>query len=239
MAASDDQPNDFAPKAGTVRGRVFSDGQTPASNANIANIITVIRILLVPVFVWLLAADNGEHGIIRWVAAGLFILAIATDGIDGALARGRNLITDVGIILDPIADKLLTGTALVMLSVLGELWWWVTVVILVREIGITVYRFSVLRTQVIPASRGGKLKTVVQAVAISLFLVPLWTVLGEWVFVVNFVAMAAALALTIITGVDYLVQARRVNRPTAPTTAPPAAPPASPPAAPTSNTTAP
>jgi CDP-diacylglycerol--glycerol-3-phosphate 3-phosphatidyltransferase len=164
--------------------------------------------------------DNGEYVVVRWVAGALFIIAIATDGIDGALARGRNLITDVGIILDPIADKLLTGAALVMLSMLGELWWWVTILILIRELGITVYRFSVLRTRVIPASRGGKLKTVVQSVAISLFLVPLWAVVGEWIFVLNYVVMAAALMLTIVTGVDYLVQARRVNRPSAPTADP-------------------
>ena len=234
MASAEGQSRDTSPRSNSLRGRVFSDGQTPASNANIANIITVIRILLVPVFVWLLATDDGAHGIMRWVAAGLFIFAIATDGIDGAIARGRNLITDVGIILDPIADKLLTGAALVSLSVLGELWWWVTILILIRELGITVYRFSVLRTQVIPASRGGKLKTVVQAVAISLFLVPLWSVVGEWIFVVNYVAMAAALALTIVTGIDYVVQARRVNRPAAPSAAPSAASSAAPTAVPSS-----
>jgi len=215
VSSPERQSHDLAPKRSTFRGRILSNGQSPASNANVANIITVIRILLVPVFVWLLATDNGEHGIIRWIAAGLFILAIATDGIDGAIARGRNLITDLGIILDPIADKLLTGAALVMLSALGELWWWVTILILVREIGITLYRFAVLRTQVIPASRGGKLKTVVQSVAISLFLVPLWAVVGDWVFVVNYVIMAVALVLTVLTGLDYLVQARRANRETA------------------------
>jgi CDP-diacylglycerol--glycerol-3-phosphate 3-phosphatidyltransferase len=220
VASAKGRSRDNAPRSNYLRGRVFSDGQTPASNANIANIITVVRILLVPVFVWLLATDDSEHAIMRWAAAGLFILAIGTDWIDGALARGRNLITDVGIILDPIADKLLTGAALVMLSVLGELWWWVTILILIRELGITVYRFSVLRTQVIPASRGGKLKTVVQAVAISLFLVPLWIVMGEWVVVVNYVAMAAALALTIATGLDYLIQARRLNRPVVATAVP-------------------
>lgn len=196
----------------SMKGRVSSRGDTKASSGNVANIITVARILLAPVFVWLLAADNGEFGIMRWVAAGLFILAIATDGVDGSLARSRNLVTNVGIILDPIADKVLTGAALIMLSILGELWWWVTIVILVREIGITVFRFAVIRNRVIPASRGGKLKTIVQSVAISLFLVPLFTVLGGWVLWVNWIAMGAALVLTVYSGVDYLWQAFRSNR---------------------------
>ena len=196
----------------SMKGRVSSKGDTKASSGNIANIITVARILLAPVFVVLLVADNGEFGVLRWVAAGLFILAIATDGIDGSLARSRNLVTNVGIILDPIADKVLTGAALIMLSVLGELWWWVTIVILVREIGITIFRFVALRTRVIPASRGGKLKTIAQSVAISLFLVPLFTVLGDWVLWLNWIVMGVALVLTVYSGLDYLWQAWRENR---------------------------
>jgi CDP-diacylglycerol--glycerol-3-phosphate 3-phosphatidyltransferase len=175
--------------------------------------------------VWLLAADSGEHGVTRWVAAALFIAAIATDGIDGMLARGRNLVTDLGIILDPIADKFLTGAALIMLSLLGELWWWVTILIIVREVGITVYRLLVLRTRVIPASRGGKLKTVVQSVAISFFLVPLSIALGEWIVVLNYLLMATALALTVATGVDYLLQARRLNQTAQSNTEPATVPP--------------
>lgn len=197
----------------SMKGRVSSKGDTKASTGNVANIVTVARIFLAPVFVWLLAADSGEHGVLRWVAAVLFIIAIATDGVDGSLARRRNLVTNVGIILDPIADKVLTGAALVMLSLLGELWWWVTIVILVRELGITAFRFAVLRDRVIPASRGGKLKTVVQSVAISLFLVPLWTIPGlEWVLWLNWSVMGLALVLTVITGIDYLWQAWRENR---------------------------
>jgi len=218
--APQDSPNGqrrtHADRAAAVRdsmkGRVSSKGDTPASNGNLANIITVARILLAPVFVWLLAADNGEYGVLRWLAAGLFILAIATDGVDGSVARSRNLVTNVGIILDPIADKVLTGAALVMLSILGELWWWVTIVILVRELGITAFRFAVLRDRVIPASRGGKLKTVFQSVAISLFLVPLFTIVGGWVLWVNWAVMAIALVLTVVTGIDYLWQAWRGNR---------------------------
>jgi CDP-diacylglycerol--glycerol-3-phosphate 3-phosphatidyltransferase len=202
-------------RTNSFQGRVISRGDGPASDANIANIITVIRIFLAPLFIWMLLADDGEMGGLRYAAAALFIVAIATDSLDGALARGRNLVTNVGIILDPIADKVLIGGALITLSILGELWWWVTIVILVRELGITAFRFAVLSKSVIPASRGGKLKTVVQSVAIALYLVPLASLVGEWMLVVNAVVMAVAFALTVWTGIDYLVQARRVNRKTA------------------------
>ncbi|UTT63809.1 CDP-diacylglycerol--glycerol-3-phosphate 3-phosphatidyltransferase [Microcella humidisoli] len=187
-------------------------GESPASSGNLANIITVVRILLAPVFVVLLVLDGGADGPLRIAAALLFIVAIATDGVDGMLARRRNLVTDLGILLDPIADKLLTGAALVMLAVLAELPVWVVVVILVREWGITLFRFLMLRDRVIPASRGGKLKTVVQSVAISSALLPLWNLFGEWVHVVNTVLMSAAFVLTVVTGIDYLVQAWRQNR---------------------------
>jgi CDP-diacylglycerol--glycerol-3-phosphate 3-phosphatidyltransferase len=201
-------------RTSSFQGRVISKGDGPASDANIANIITVIRILLAPLFIWMLLADDGEMGVLRYAAAALFIVAIATDSLDGALARGRNLITNVGIILDPIADKVLIGGALITLSLLGELWWWVTIVIMVRELGITAFRFAVLSKSVIPASRGGKLKTVVQSVAIALYLVPLSSLVGDGMLIVNAVVMAFALALTVWTGIDYLVQARRVNRKT-------------------------
>jgi CDP-diacylglycerol---glycerol-3-phosphate 3-phosphatidyltransferase len=193
-------------------GRVFRDGEGPASKANIANIITVVRILFSPIFLWLLLADNGDNGPLRWIAAALFIVTIASDFVDGKLARGRNLVTNIGIILDPIADKALTGCALVGLSILGELPWWVTVVILVREFGITAYRFAVLRKRVIPASRGGKLKTWAQAVALALFLAPFWIYVGDWYTVVAIVVMAIAFVLTVYTGIDYLVQAYRAGR---------------------------
>jgi CDP-diacylglycerol--glycerol-3-phosphate 3-phosphatidyltransferase len=205
----------------SMRGRVTSPGDTKASNGNIANIVTVIRILLVPVFVWLLFLDNHADGLWRYVATALFVLAIATDGVDGHLARGRNLITNVGIILDPIADKLLIGGALVSLSILGDLWWWVTIVILVREVGITVFRFIVIRRRVIPASKGGKLKTVFQSVAISLFLAPLQTLFRDIVKApavvitginwFEWIVMGIALALTIYSGIDYLWQAWKVR----------------------------
>jgi CDP-diacylglycerol--glycerol-3-phosphate 3-phosphatidyltransferase len=206
----------------SMRGRVTSPGDTKASNGNIANIVTVIRILLVPVFIWLLFIDNGADLIWRSVATALFILAIATDGVDGHLARGRNLITNVGIILDPIADKLLVGGALVSLSILGDLWWWVTIVILVRELGITAFRFAVLRKRVIPASKGGKLKTVFQSIAISLFLAPLQSLFRD-VFTAptgvitainwfDWIVMGIALVLTVYTGLDYLWQAWKLRK---------------------------
>jgi CDP-diacylglycerol--glycerol-3-phosphate 3-phosphatidyltransferase len=197
-----------------MRGRVASHGDTQASNGNVANIITVARILLAPVFMWLLLQDSGQLGVLRWVAAGLFILAIVTDSLDGNIARRQNLVTDVGIILDPIADKVLIGGALVALSILGELWWWVTIVILVREFGITIFRFIALRDRVIPASWGGKVKTIVQAVAVSMFLVPLWLFLGPWVHVLNWIVMGIAVALTVFTGAEYLVNAWRYTRST-------------------------
>ncbi len=182
------------------------------NNFNLPNAITVLRILLAPVFFWMLLADGGQDGSLRYGAAILFIVAIGTDGIDGYIARRYNLVTDLGKLLDPIADKVLTGAALIGLSILGELWWWVTIVILVRELGITVYRFIVLRDRVVPASRGGKLKTLVQSFAISFALLPLWVPLGDWVFWFNWVLMAAALVITVWTGIDYLVQAVRVGR---------------------------
>ncbi|WP_120337525.1 CDP-diacylglycerol--glycerol-3-phosphate 3-phosphatidyltransferase [Cryobacterium soli] len=185
---------------------------TGGSNWNLPNLITIVRILLAPVFFWMLLADNGADEALRWWAAVLFIVAIATDGVDGAIARRYNLVTDLGKLLDPIADKILTGAALIGLSILAELPWWVTVIILVREIGITVFRFVMLSDRVIPASRGGKLKTIMQSVAISLALLPLWLVFGDWIHWVNGIAMTIAVVLTVYTGVEYLVAARRENR---------------------------
>jgi CDP-diacylglycerol--glycerol-3-phosphate 3-phosphatidyltransferase len=197
-----------APRASSFSGRIWRKGDGPASNASVPNIITVVRILLAPVFVYLLLADEGELGPVRWVAAVLFIVAIATDGIDGHIARSRNLVTDLGVLLDPIADKILTLSALITLSILGELWWWVTVIIVVRELGITVWRLVVVTKVVVPASKTGKLKTLAQAVAISLFLLPLVAVVGDWILWVNWIVMGIAFALTVYSGIEYLVQAR-------------------------------
>lgn len=169
------------------------------------NAITIVRILCAPVFLWMLLADGGADGSLRWWAAALFIVAIATDGIDGYLARANDIVTDLGKLLDPIADKALTGCAFVGLSVLGELPWWVTILVLVREIGITVHRLVVASSHVVAAAWMGKLKTVAQAVALSLALLPLWNLVGEWIHPVNVVAMTIAVVLTLASGIDYVV----------------------------------
>ena len=176
------------------------------------NAITIVRILCAPVFLWMLLADGGQDGPLRWWAAVLFIVAIATDGIDGAIARRNEIVTDLGKLLDPIADKALTGCAFVGLSILGELPWWITIVVLVRELGITVYRFIVVGDHVLAAAWMGKLKTVAQAVALSLALLPLWTVFGEWIWWVNGVTMAVAVLLTVASGIDYVVSEVRGAR---------------------------
>lgn len=169
---------------------------------NAPNAVTLARFGLVPLVVVALVLGEGSVGW-RWAAAAVFTLAAATDRLDGWLARRSGAVTDWGKLVDPIADKALVGTALVMLSVLGDLPWWVTIVILVRELGITVMRFRLLRYVVIPASPGGKAKTVLQSIAIAGFLLPL-EVLPAVVGVIAWVVMVAALVLTIGTGLDYL-----------------------------------
>ena len=178
---------------------------------NPANVVTVLRIAVVPVFAVALLADGGHTVGGRLLATGLFVLAAASDRLDGWLARRSGQVTDLGKLLDPIADKLLVGSALVLLSWLGDLWWAVTVLVLVRELGITVMRFFLLRYVVLPASRGGKLKTVLQAVAISLYLLPL-THLPAFVGVVAGVVMGVAVLVTVVTGVDYVRDALRIRR---------------------------
>ncbi len=176
---------------------------------NIANLLTGLRMLLVPVFVVALFTEGGHDDVARIVAFGIFAVAVLTDRVDGQLARRRGEVTEFGKLADPIADKALVGAALIGLSILGDLPWWVTVLILVREVGVTVLRFAVLRRGVIPASRGGKLKTLVQAVAIGLFILPL---AGAW-HTVAWVIMWMAIALTVLTGIDYVVSAIRNARP--------------------------
>ncbi len=169
------------------------------------NTITIVRIFCAPVFLWMLLADNGADGALRWWAAALFIVAIATDGIDGWIARKYEIVTDLGKLLDPIADKVLTGFAFIGLSILLELPWWITIVVLIREVGITVHRLMVASTHVVAAAWMGKLKTMAQAVALSLALLPLWTLVGDWIFWVNGVTMTIAVALTIASGIDYVI----------------------------------
>jgi CDP-diacylglycerol--glycerol-3-phosphate 3-phosphatidyltransferase len=180
---------------------------------NIANILTITRLALVPVFLVLLLHAGGRETLWRLGAAAVFMIASFTDRLDGQLARDRGLITDFGKIADPIADKALMGSALVALSALGQLWWWVTIVILVRELGITLLRFWVIKYGVIAASRGGKLKTLLQALAIWIYLLPLAATPGlAWLTWVSAVIMAAALGVTVVTGADYVVEAIRLRR---------------------------
>jgi CDP-diacylglycerol--glycerol-3-phosphate 3-phosphatidyltransferase len=173
---------------------------------NVANVLTVVRICLVPVFVVFLAAGGTAW---RLAALGVFCVASLTDLADGKLARSRNLVTDFGKIADPIADKALTGAALITLSALGELPGWVTALILFREIGITAMRFAVIRRGVIAASQGGKLKTLLQIVAICLYVLPASLSPHH---VVRDVVMGAALVVTLVTGADYVVRAVRSSR---------------------------
>jgi CDP-diacylglycerol---glycerol-3-phosphate 3-phosphatidyltransferase len=183
------------------------DTTAPVPLLNVANALTVSRLVLVPVFLVALFAEDGHQITWRLIASGVFAVASITDHFDGNLARSRGLVTDFGKIADPIADKALTGSALIGLSLLGELPWWVTVVIAVREIGITLLRFWVISYGVIPASRGGKAKTLFQIVGIGLFILPLPT----WSNPVRWAVLAVALALTVVTGVDYVVRAVRLR----------------------------
>ena len=182
---------------------------TPQVSAwNIANALTVLRLVLVPVFLIQLLYDDGTDTAWRVAAFVTFAVASVTDRVDGELARRHNMVTDFGKIADPMADKALIGAALVGLSILDELWWWVTVVVLVREIGITLLRFFVIRHGVMPASRGGKVKTLLQGLAIGLFVLPLTGALHALAVVL----MVAAVVLTVVTGVDYVVRAVRLRR---------------------------
>ena len=189
-------------------------GSSSSGIWNLPNILTMLRIVLVPFFVWFLIADapdlQSESGPWRWAAVAAFAVAIYTDKLDGDIARSRGLVTDFGKIADPIADKLLIGSALVMLSVLNELPWWITVVILVREWGITALRFFVIRYGVIPASRGGKLKTVVQTAAIFLYLLPL-SAIAPWLVWAALAVMLVAVLITVWTGVEYVIEAMKVR----------------------------
>lgn len=179
----------------------------PVPLLNVANALTMSRLLMAPLFLLTLFVDGGTHPGWRTVAALVFVVALITDRVDGSLARRRGLVTDFGAVADPIADKALTGSALVGLSLLGELPWWVTALIVIRELGVTGLRFWVLRYGVIPASRGGKAKTFAQAVAIGLYVLPLPPALDLLLWAV----LGVALVLTVATGVDYVIRALRLR----------------------------
>ena len=192
------------------------DGAAPSEQApllNIANVLTVLRLLLVPVFIWL-ALLPGDRA--RLAAVVVFVVAAFTDRLDGQLARSWGLVTSFGKIADPIADKALTLSAFVLLSVNQRLWWWVTILIVVRELGITVMRFFMLRRAVMAASRGGKIKTTLQMVGLVGLLTPWSTLLpaGLAAFLTKaaYVVVAAALIVTMVTGLDYVREAMRLSR---------------------------
>ncbi|MEX3503819.1 CDP-diacylglycerol--glycerol-3-phosphate 3-phosphatidyltransferase [Corynebacterium sp. LK2510] len=174
----------------------------PPSNWNLPNVLTSLRIVFVPVFAWLVLAHHW------WWAFGLFALLMATDKLDGDIARARGLVTDFGKIADPIADKALMITALVTLNIASTLPVWVTAVIVVRELGITFWRMWMLRNgKVVPASKGGKLKTVLQSLGVALYLCPL----PAWMDIPTFIVMCIAVAVTVVTGVQYVLDGRKAN----------------------------
>ncbi|MDT0347296.1 CDP-diacylglycerol--glycerol-3-phosphate 3-phosphatidyltransferase [Streptomyces litchfieldiae] len=197
-----------SPAAAAGKGPPTRTRDTAPGLWNIANILTMVRLLLVPVFVLLMLAEDGHDPAWRSLAWAAFTIAMITDLFDGELARRRNLVTDFGKIADPIADKAIMGAALICLSVLSDLPWWVTVVILARELGITLLRFWVIRHGVIPASRGGKAKTLTQGIAVGMYILSLTGPLATlrwWV-------MAVAVVLTVVTGLDYIRQAIVLRR---------------------------
>lgn len=169
---------------------------------NLPNILTVIRIILVPVFLVVFFCGTPTYKARAWAVV-IFCVAMATDTADGRIARHYDLVTNFGKIADPIADKAIMAASLISLNVIGKLWWWVTAIILIREIGITVWRFTVLKERIVPASRGGKLKTMVQTLAVFLLLIPY----DGWLEWCGWIVMGVAVVLTIVAGVDYLWKA--------------------------------
>jgi len=185
------------------------------SNLNLPNALTTLRIVMVPFFGWALLADGGDSITWRLVAFAIFVAAMITDKIDGDIARARNLVTNFGKIADPIADKAITGMAFIGLSIIGEIWWWVTIVVLVREWSVTLLRLSVLKHVVIPAAMSGKIKTTLQAIALAGLCLPLphgdahggafdaFGTPGTVVFYLAQVALAGAVAMTLWSGYEF------------------------------------
>ena len=186
---------------------------TATSNPwNLPNAITMARILAVPFFIWSLVSFSDNESPLRWISELIFIVIMASDGIDGAIARKRGIVTDLGKLLDPIADKALLGGALVTLSILGEIAWWVTIVILVRELGITVYRLVVVNQQVIAASSGGKMKTIFQGVMVGFIVSPLTAWFPyDWYRILEQSLVLVSVALTVYSGLQYVVAAVRAR----------------------------
>ena len=198
-----------------MSGDAAVEGTVKPSNWNVPNALTTLRIVAVPFFAWALLMDGGDSTLWRWVAFAIFAGAMITDKIDGDLARKHNLITDFGKIADPIADKAVTGMAFIGLSLTGDVWWWVTIIVLLREWSVTLLRLSVLKKVVMPAAQSGKIKTTLQALALGLLVMPLphgdahggafdgLGVVGEGVFYFGQVSLAAAVAMTLWSGFEF------------------------------------
>ncbi|MBU6242902.1 MAG: CDP-diacylglycerol--glycerol-3-phosphate 3-phosphatidyltransferase [Acidobacteria bacterium] len=172
-------------------------------NFNLPNALTIIRILALPFCAYALFKNGGDDSTWRIIAWCLFFIVGMTDTLDGKLARSRNQITPLGTFLDPIADKAVIGTALIGLSILGDMPWWVTLFILTREVLVTILRLVVIKRGVIPASKGGKLKTLSQNFSVGFYILPLPTIL----YLPRDLFLGFALLITLITGIDYFRKA--------------------------------
>ncbi len=195
---------------GAPEGRsdaTVSDGVSPKpSNWNLPNFLTSLRILVIPLFAWLTLEGQAENNAHAWWALVVFVLLMITDKLDGDIARARGLVTDFGKIADPIADKALMTTAFICFNIIGILPWWATALIVIREFGITIWRFFQLRQgTVVPASKGGKMKTALQTLAVALYLAPL----PGWMDIPSQIVMYAAVAVTVFTGIQYIVDSRK------------------------------
>jgi CDP-diacylglycerol---glycerol-3-phosphate 3-phosphatidyltransferase len=178
------------------------------SSWNLPNTLTTLRLVLVPLFGWLLLREDGADAVSRVAAVVVFVVAMITDVVDGRIARDRDLVTPFGTIMDPIADKALIGTALIGLSLLGQVPWWATVVILLREVGVTLLRFVVIRHGVMPAGRGGKTKTALQTLTLVLLMLPLS---DSWSWLTTSLLLLTVV-VTVATGIDYVADAVRLRR---------------------------
>ena len=164
------------------------------------NTLTVTRILLIPSGVYTLFYDGGENSTFQLISYAIFFTLGMTDIVDGRWARQSNRITPLGTFLDPVADKALIGAAMISLSILDRFPWWITILILTREIGITLFRILVIKNGVIPASKGGKLKTLMQNFGVGFFILPL----PSWLDWFKYGFISVAIILTITSAYDYL-----------------------------------
>ncbi|RZI86865.1 MAG: CDP-diacylglycerol--glycerol-3-phosphate 3-phosphatidyltransferase [Microbacterium sp.] len=192
------------------------------SNWNVPNALTTLRIVMFPFFGYALLHDGGENLDWRWIAYGLFVVAMVTDKIDGDLARKHNLITNFGKIADPIADKAITGMAFVGLSIIYPVMWWITVPVLLREWGVTIARLSIAKQVVMPANQSGKVKTMAQALALGGLIAPFhdlsggWDLPGDVVWWAAVALMVVAVVLTMTSGYEFARDVVRHRRTAAP-----------------------